>query len=112
MFNLSPEEWTAVHLSLRIALVATRGVPDGTRPDLMSAPLPVWFAVVLAFAWGVVLPVISWRRRLKKLQFRALRPVSRRYDRLLADLGELAAGLADRLARVESELEHLRRDAD
>ena len=55
---------------------------------------------------------IAWRRRLKKLQFRALRPVSRRYDRLLADLGELAAALADRLARVESELEHLRRDAD
>ena len=53
-----------------------------------------------------------WRRRLKVAQFRLLRPVSRRYDRLLGDLGELAAGLADRLARVESELEHLRRDAD
>ena len=48
-------------IGLGIALVATRGVPDGTRPDLMSAPLPLWFAVVLAFAWGVVLPVISWR---------------------------------------------------
>lgn len=53
---------------------------------------------------------VRWRRRLKVVQFRALRPVSRRYDRLLGDLGELAAGLADRVARLEAEIEHLRGD--
>lgn len=53
----------------------------------------------------------TWRRRLKVLQFRAFRPMSRRYDRLVGDLGELAAGLADRLARLEAEVEHLRGDA-
>lgn len=53
----------------------------------------------------------TWRRRLKVLQFRAFRPMTRRYDRLVGDLGELAAGLADRVARLEAEVEHLRGDA-
>ncbi len=49
-----------------------------------------------------------WRRRLKFRVFRLLRPVSRRYDRLLGDLGELAAALADRVASLEAEVARLR----
>lgn len=49
-----------------------------------------------------------WRRRLKQLLFRGLRPLSRRYDRLLADVTELAASLADRLVQAEAEIESLR----
>ncbi len=49
-----------------------------------------------------------WRRRLKVRLFRLFRPISWRYDRLLADLGELTAALADRVAVLEAEVERLR----
>jgi hypothetical protein len=49
-----------------------------------------------------------WKRNTKLLMYRALRPVSRRYDRLLGDLGALARMLADRLADAEAEIERLR----
>jgi hypothetical protein len=44
--------------------------------------------------------------------YRAIRPVSRRYDRLLADLGTLTRMLADRLAEAEAEIERLRAQLD
>ena len=49
-----------------------------------------------------------WRRRLKFRLFRLFRPISWRYDRLLADLGELNAALADRVAVLEAEIARLR----
>lgn len=49
-----------------------------------------------------------WRRQLKLRLFRFLRPISKRYDRLLADLGELNAALADRVAELEAEVARLR----
>jgi hypothetical protein len=51
-----------------------------------------------------------WRRRLKLRLFRLFRPVSWRYDRLLGDLGELNAALADRVAALEAEVGRLRRE--
>jgi len=51
-----------------------------------------------------------WRRRLKFGLFRFLRPILRRYDRLLADLGELNAALADRVLVLEAELERLKQE--
>lgn len=50
-----------------------------------------------------------WRRQLKLRLFRVNRPISWRYDRLLADLGELTASLADRLAASEAEVARLRK---
>jgi len=52
-----------------------------------------------------------WRRRVKVRLFRLFRPISWRYDRLLADLGELTAALADRVAVLEAEVERLRERA-
>jgi hypothetical protein len=49
-----------------------------------------------------------WKRNSKLLMYRALRPVSRRYDRLLGDLAALTRALADRLAEAEAEIEKLR----
>ena len=44
---------------------------------------------------------LTWRRRVKFGMFRSLRPVSKRYDRLLGDLAELNTALADRVAELE-----------
>ncbi|HEX6332473.1 MAG TPA: hypothetical protein VF129_14470, partial [Actinomycetota bacterium] len=49
-----------------------------------------------------------WRRRLKVRLFRLFRPISWRYDRLLADQAELGAALADRVAALEAEVRRLR----
>ncbi len=51
-----------------------------------------------------------WKRQLKLRLFRVNRPISWRYDRLLGDLGELAAALADRVAALEAEVARLRAD--
>ena len=50
----------------------------------------------------------QWKRNSKLLMYRALRPISRRYDRLLGDLASLTRALADRLADAEAEIEKLR----
>jgi hypothetical protein len=47
------------------------------------------------------------RRKTKVLQFRLLRPMRRRNDRLLAEFGELAAALADRVVALETEVRDL-----
>jgi hypothetical protein len=52
--------------------------------------------------------VKRWRRGLKLRLFRLFRPISWRYDRLLGDLGELNAALADRVAVLEAEVRRLR----
>lgn len=51
---------------------------------------------------------LAWRRRAKVGVFRVLRPVSRRYDRVVGDLADLTVGLADRLIAVEAEVRRLR----
>jgi predicted nucleic acid-binding Zn-ribbon protein len=53
-----------------------------------------------------------WRRQLKFRLFRINRPISWRYDRLLADLSELNAALADRVAVLEAEVARLRAEHD
>ena len=50
----------------------------------------------------------KWRRRLKLRVFRFARPVSWRYDRLLADHAELTTALAERLQAAEAEIARLR----
>ena len=47
------------------------------------------------------------RRKMKVFQFRLLRPMRRRNDRLLAEFGELAAALADRVVALETEVKEL-----
>ena len=44
------------------------------------------------------------KRRMKIAMFRLLRPISRRYDRVTADLASVGVALADRLARAEDDL--------
>ena len=49
-----------------------------------------------------------WRRALKLRLYRFLRPVTRRYDRLIAELAGLTLSLAERLRETEAELGRLR----
>ena len=48
-----------------------------------------------------------WRRRLKLGLFRLMRPISWRYDRLLADEAELTTALAERVQQLEAEVAEL-----
>ncbi len=58
-----------------------------------------------AAPWGD--PLLStgsrWKRRMKIVMFRLLRPISRRYDRVTAELASTGLLLADRLARLEED---------
>jgi hypothetical protein len=45
-----------------------------------------------------------WKRRFKIIMFRMFRPISRRYDRITAELASIGVALADRLARAEDDL--------
>jgi hypothetical protein len=49
-----------------------------------------------------------WKRSVKVFFYVALRPITHRYDRLLADLATLNRMLAERLADAEAEIASLR----
>jgi hypothetical protein len=49
-----------------------------------------------------------WKRNVKVSFYLALRPVTHRYDRLLADLATLTRMLAERLADAEAEIAQLK----
>jgi hypothetical protein len=53
-----------------------------------------------------------WKRQVKYRFFGLLRPVSSRYDRLLGDLSELCASLADSVAMLEAEVARLREELE
>ncbi|MDR6113513.1 MULTISPECIES: hypothetical protein [unclassified Sphingomonas] len=46
---------------LSTALIVLQQPRGAARPDLWSSPLPLWFAVLMALIWGVIVPIISWR---------------------------------------------------
>jgi hypothetical protein len=48
------------------------------------------------------------KRKAKRRVFRALRFMTRRYDRLLGDAVQLTSALAQRVVQLEHEIEHLR----
>ncbi|MDP9243314.1 MAG: hypothetical protein M3O84_09095 [Actinomycetota bacterium] len=50
----------------------------------------------------------KWRRALKLRVYRFLRPVTRRYDRLIGELAGLTLSLAERLRESEAEVARLR----
>jgi hypothetical protein len=49
-----------------------------------------------------------WKRKVKASFYVVLRPITHRYDRLLADLATMTRSLADRLADAEAEIQRLR----
>jgi hypothetical protein len=59
-----------------------------------------------AAPWGDPLLTTGprWKRRFKIVMFRLLRPISRRYDRITAELASISVAMADRLARAEEDI--------
>jgi hypothetical protein len=68
--------------------------------------------VIIPQGEGNLASTSRWRRQLKYGMFRMARPISWRYDRLLADHAELTTSLAERLMAVEAELARLRAEVE
>jgi hypothetical protein len=63
--------------------------------------------VIIPQGEGNLASTSRWRRQLKYRMFRVARPISWRYDRLLADHAELTTSLAERMMALEAEVARL-----
>jgi len=63
--------------------------------------------VIIPQGEGNLASTSRWRRQLKYGMFRVARPISWRYDRLLADHAELTTSLAERVMALEAEVARL-----
>lgn len=48
-------------IGLAMAIATSQGAGPGERLDILSGAIPGWFAVLIAFLWGVVLSAMTWR---------------------------------------------------
>ncbi len=78
----------------------------------LAAQLRADEKVIIPHGEGNLASPSPFRRRLKFGLFRLMRPISWRYDRLLADEAELATSLAERLMAAEAEIARLRAQLD
>jgi hypothetical protein len=74
----------------------------------LAAQLRADEKVVIPMGEGNLASPSKWRRELKFRLFRVMRPISWRYDRLLADHAELTTSLAERLMEAEAQIATLR----
>ena len=82
----------------------------------LAAQLRADEKVIIPHGEGNLASPSRWRRQMKFRLFRVMRPISWRYDRLIADHAELTTSLAERLMAAEAEIARLqapdRRRAD
>ena len=78
----------------------------------LAAQLRADEKVIIPHGEGNLASSSRWRRQMKFGIFRVMRPISWRYDRLIADHAELTTSLAERLMAAEAELERLRTRLD
>lgn len=74
----------------------------------LAAQLRADEKIVIPLGEGNLASPSRWRRELKFRLFRLTRPISWRYDRLLADHAELTTSLAERLLDAEAQIAELR----
>jgi hypothetical protein len=74
----------------------------------LAAQLRADEKVVIPLGEGNLASPSRWRRQLKFRLFRVMRPISWRYDRLIADHAELTTSLAERLMDAEAQIAELR----
>jgi SAM-dependent methyltransferase len=91
------------------SLRASAGSTESLRAALAGLEERLRVAVTQPIPDGEIASGSGIRRAVKRRQLRLMRPVSRRYDRLAADLAGLAAGLAERLAAAEGDVVRLQR---
>jgi hypothetical protein len=68
--------------------------------------------VIIPHGEGNLASPSRWRRQMKFRLFRLMRPISWRYDRLIADHAELTTSLAERLMAAEAEVARLQARID
>jgi hypothetical protein len=73
----------------------------------LAAQLRADEKVVIPHGEGNLASPSRWRRQMKFRLFRVMRPISWRYDRLIADHAELTTRLAERLMAAEAEIARL-----
>ena len=74
----------------------------------LAAQLRADEKIVIPLGEGNLASPSRWRRQLKFGLFRTMRPISWRYDRLLADHAELTTSLAERLLEAQAQIAELR----
>jgi hypothetical protein len=74
----------------------------------LAAQLRADEKVIIPQGEGNLASPSRWRRQMKFRLFRVMRPISWRYDRLIADHAELTTSLAERLMAAEAEIARLR----
>jgi len=74
----------------------------------LAAQLRADEKVIIPHGEGNLASPSRWRRQMKFRLFRLMRPISWRYDRLIADDAELTTSLAERLMAAEAEIARLR----
>jgi SAM-dependent methyltransferase len=88
---------------------AVGGSTEALRSALSDLEERLRLAVTQPIPEGELASPSRLRRTVKGSQVRIMRPVSRRYDRLAADLAGLASGLAEQLAAAEADVIRLQR---
>jgi hypothetical protein len=78
----------------------------------LAAQLRADEKVIIPHGEGNLASPSRWRRQMKFRLFRLMRPISWRYDRLIADDAELTTSLAERLMAAEAEIARLRAQLD
>ena len=83
---------------------------EGVRDALheFAAQMRIDSKVIYPLGEATLRSPSAWRSNLKHRIFRLTRPVSWRYDRLLAEHAELTAALANQLLAAEAEIARLR----
>jgi hypothetical protein len=100
LYWLSGEEAEPSTKAEHARMAADRLLQRLRKDAVQAAP---WGDPGLASGGGI-------RRRIKILLHRTLRPVTRRYDRLAAELAAVQVALADCVLQLEAELRRLREE--
>ena len=82
------------------------------RLDAFSHQMRVEERQLVPIGETVLGSAAGWKRRTKSLVWRLTRFSTRRYDRLLADLAEMNAELAQRLRETQEEVARLREEIE
>ena len=109
-YRTSPGRCTGRRSAPRAHACDTPEIRD--RLHDLAAQLRADEKVIIPHGEGNLASPSRWRRQMKFGIFRVMRPISWRYDRLIADHAELTTSLAERLMAAEAEIERLRTRLD